>query len=156
MRYRIVRLSGRVWMAENLRFQLPNSACYASDTLHCTEFGRLYNWQDAITACPQGWHLPSAAEWKDLAQNAGGYQLNVKTPPEVVGNPAQALVVLMLGGNSGFDAVPGGYHDTQKFDGMEKFGGYWSSSKAYGDFVLSAVFDTWRKRQFILEGQAPD
>lgn len=151
-RYRTVRLAGRTWMAENLRFQTPNAACYADDPANCAEHGRLYPWQDALTACPEGWHLPSTSEWKDLAMNEGGYQLNVKTPPDIVGNPSQALAALSLGGNTGFDATASGYHDGTRFDGLDKFGVHWSSSKAYQDYVMAAIFDTWREKQLILQG----
>jgi uncharacterized protein (TIGR02145 family) len=155
-RYRTVRLAGHTWMAENLRFQTPNAACYADDPANCNEHGRLYPWQDVFSACPEGWHLPSTTEWKDLALNAGGYQLNVKTPPDVMGNPAQALAALSLGGNTGFDATASGYHDATRFDGLDKFGGYWSSSKAYREYVMAVVFDTWREKQLILEGTEQD
>ena len=29
--------------------------------------GRYYNWNDAVDACPDGWHLPTDAEWTDMA-----------------------------------------------------------------------------------------
>lgn len=150
--YRTVRLAGHTWMAENLRYQTPNAACYADEPANCKEHGRLYPWQDALTACPSGWHLPSTTEWKDLALNAGGYKFNTKTPPELVGNPAQALADLGMGGNAGFDATTSGYHDGTRFDGLDKFGGYWSSSKAYQEYVMAVVFDTWRENKVIFEG----
>ena len=31
-----------------------------------TNYGVLYNWYSSITACPEGWHLPSFAEWTVL------------------------------------------------------------------------------------------
>ncbi|MBO7134399.1 MAG: T9SS type A sorting domain-containing protein [Bacteroidales bacterium] len=31
-----------------------------------SEYGVLYNWKAAQTACPAGWHLPSDAEWSQL------------------------------------------------------------------------------------------
>lgn len=36
------------------------------------EFGLEYTWQQAMAACPRGWHLPSDAEWNLLAQIMGG------------------------------------------------------------------------------------
>ena len=30
-------------------------------------FGRLYTWEEAVKACPEGWHLPSEAEFAVLA-----------------------------------------------------------------------------------------
>ena len=29
-------------------------------------YGRLYDWEAALTACPAGWHLPSDEEWATL------------------------------------------------------------------------------------------
>ena len=29
--------------------------------------GVYYNWNDAVDACPSGWHLPTDAEWTDMA-----------------------------------------------------------------------------------------
>ena len=31
--------------------------------------GAYYNWDDAIDACPNGWHLPTDAEWTDMAKS---------------------------------------------------------------------------------------
>lgn len=33
--------------------------------------GAFYTWEEAQTACPEGWHLPSDAEWVDLLKTLG-------------------------------------------------------------------------------------
>ncbi len=50
-------------MAENLNNNAQGSRCYEDDVANCAKDGRLYDWESAMTACPCGWHLPSAAEW---------------------------------------------------------------------------------------------
>jgi uncharacterized protein (TIGR02145 family) len=58
-------------MGENLRYKTKNSWCYDGSNT-CREFGRLYNWDEAVEACPTGWHLPSKSDWDTLISLAGG------------------------------------------------------------------------------------
>lgn len=52
--YRYVRIDIQYWMAENLNY---------GDTA--------YSWNEAKTACPNGWHLPSKEEWDYLFRSIG-------------------------------------------------------------------------------------
>ena len=85
--YCSIMLGEQEWLAENMRY-LPNvnyladasvdNAKYyvydydgtdvieARNNSNYSEFGVLYNWKAAQTACPAGWHLPSDAEWSQL------------------------------------------------------------------------------------------
>jgi uncharacterized protein (TIGR02145 family) len=66
--YNTVQIGSQCWMKENLNYTTANSWCYANNTANCTNYGRLYTWQAALTACPPGWHLPSHFEWTQLEQ----------------------------------------------------------------------------------------
>ncbi|HMZ88080.1 MAG TPA: FISUMP domain-containing protein [Chitinophagales bacterium] len=70
--YSAFTINGVAWMSENLRYNSKGSWCYESDGKSCKEFGRLYNWNDAILVCPNGWHLPNRAEWDSLIVWTGG------------------------------------------------------------------------------------
>jgi len=60
------------WMSSNLNFEMEGSSCYDEDAENCKTYGRLYTWEAAKNACPEGWHLPSDEEWYHLAFHFGG------------------------------------------------------------------------------------
>jgi uncharacterized protein (TIGR02145 family) len=89
--YDAVLIGGQTWMAKNLNHKTEDGAsrCFQttpgsnvndSDNAYCTTYGRLYNWSTAMAdsessdanpsgvqgVCPDGWHLPSEAEWNTL------------------------------------------------------------------------------------------
>lgn len=54
------------WLRQNLAFTetgVPFRNGIAMDGV----FGRFYNYEDAVNACPEGWRLPTDQEWADMA-----------------------------------------------------------------------------------------
>lgn len=94
--YPVVLIGDQWWFADNLRTEryrngdtipsLPQAkdwrntrtgaqAVYRSDPGMLAVHGRLYNWYavtDPRGICPQGWRVPSAADWEALALAMGG------------------------------------------------------------------------------------
>jgi uncharacterized protein (TIGR02145 family) len=96
--YKTVKIGDQVWMAKNLNYAASGSKCgngsavSDADTPTCDTYGRLYNWATAMALpncgygtscgskivhphkgiCPQGWHLPSDAEWTTLINYVDG------------------------------------------------------------------------------------
>ncbi len=63
-KYKTMKIGEQVWLAENLRYK------GGADSLDIGKAGNGYEWDSALVACPEGWHLPSKAELESAANSA--------------------------------------------------------------------------------------
>ena len=70
--YATVDIGSQTWMEENLNYVTVNSWTYNDNPATGDIYGRLYTYDAALTACPNGWHLPSDEEWTTLIDFLGG------------------------------------------------------------------------------------
>jgi len=122
--YKTLTIGNQTWMAENLNYN-ANGKCYENSESNCQKYGKLYNWETALNACPKGWHLPSEAEWGTLVDLAGGR--------DDAGNLLKSANGWKNNGINavGFSALPGGDGDSNgNFYKIGEFG-YWWSAKEY-------------------------
>lgn len=114
-------LNGRTWTAENLNIDVPGSVCYDNDPDNCITYGRMYNFEEAQTACPAlgaGWRVPTRSEWDAMILSFGG----------IGAAPGSAYDELIDGGSSGFNLSFGGYEQDGVFSTLGTRGRYWSST----------------------------
>jgi uncharacterized protein (TIGR02145 family)/uncharacterized repeat protein (TIGR02543 family) len=159
--YITVLIGDQCWMAENLNIgtringnsnQTNNGIiekyCYNNDDAYCDLYGGLYQWREMMgysTAptiqgiCPEGWHLPTDAEWCTLEQEVdptitcsstfwrgvdGGGKLK-ETGTIHWSSPNTGAT-----NSSGFTGLPGGYRYTDgNFDDTGDLGYWWSSTE---------------------------
>ena len=125
--YKIVTIADLEWMTENLNIEVEGSCCYNNNPDNCEKFGRLYTWEGAMNACPEGWHLPSDAEWRQTIDHLGGDKI--------------AHDRLKIGGDSGFNAVMGGGIETEGSHmdlNIRSF--YWTSTDLLNDYAWYYYF----------------
>ena len=148
--YRTVGIGILTWMAENLNFVTDSSACYDNSydnkERNCTKYGRLYNWHDAMTACPAGWRVPSDEDWDSLTVAAGGQRVEYGYGDyywKVAGKKLKSTTGWddweddngnSVSGNGtddfGFSALPGGYRWSDgNFYSAGDLGYWWSATE---------------------------
>ncbi|NQU66606.1 MAG: hypothetical protein HQ510_01555 [Candidatus Marinimicrobia bacterium] len=168
--YETVEIGDQTWMVENLKVTHYNNgddiltglndsewsnlydtetgafAVYNDDPSNTETYGNLYNWyavDDNRGVCPDGWHVPTDAEWTVLADYlswtsfAGGALKSTGT----IENEDGLWHSPNLGATnaSGFTALPGGYRSySGGYYGMGYDGTFWSST-------TSGSIDAWSR-----------
>ncbi|MFC1483967.1 FISUMP domain-containing protein [Candidatus Neomarinimicrobiota bacterium] len=118
--YETVKIGDQWWMAENLRTThtadgstLGGVFVYNNNSGNVGDYGRLYTWEAALSACPTGWHLPSDEEWNVLENHLD----------------SDAGTKLKVGGSTGFNAKMAGYRDAAGgYDLLGVWTMFWSST----------------------------
>jgi uncharacterized protein (TIGR02145 family) len=73
-----VKIGEQEWMKHNLNTFADSSYCYKNDPKNCEVFGRLYDWETAMTICPAGFRLPTDEDWTTLTETVGGLNAVLK------------------------------------------------------------------------------
>jgi len=141
---------------DNLNYNDKAMCYYDNSSTNANVYGVLYTWAAAMNgtassstnpsnvqgACPDGWHLPSDFEWKELEMYLGmsqpqayerGYR-GTNEGSKLAGNADlwtdNILVSNAEFGTSGFMALPAGYrYSGGTFVGLSTFTGFWSATE---------------------------
>jgi len=149
--YETVIIGNQTWMAENLNYKTGNSWCYNNDPANCETYGSLYDWETIMNGetssntvpsgvqgiCPQGWHLPSDDEWKQLEMQLGMSQSEADDSGFRGTDEGKKMKSTSgWGGNgngtnsNGFSALPGSYrHTAGGFYNLGYYGNWWSATE---------------------------
>lgn len=138
--YKTVFVNGKEWTVDNMSFKPAGSkgAVCPNNISNCDSTGYLYDWNTATGGdssntlpsgiqgiCPNGWHVPSDAEFTVLRMAAGdsivaGFNLKAK---DGWGNGVGSDLL-------GFGAKPIGYRDVDSaFYGVGSYAYFWSTSQ---------------------------
>jgi len=158
-KYKTVKIGTQTWMAQNLDYHGSDGylgLCFGDEPQRkikyperCQKYGRLYDWSEAMKACPKGWHLPSTNEWVALVNFAGGgsdkvlgkklkakgewKEAECKWTEEKVDNRGRVTVIehdKCSTDEFGFSALPGGIYEKNRFDHFNFMSSWWASSSS--------------------------
>ena len=151
--YKTLMIGTQIWMVENLKVRhyrngdpIPNVrdttlwgsvttgayAWYNNDSAGYTSYGILYNWfaaTDSRRIAPEGWHVPTDAEWTTLVIYLGGAAISGGKMKETGtlhwNNPNTGAT-----NESGFTAIPAGYRytDNGSFRQVGSDSDWWSAT----------------------------
>ena len=146
--------NGKTWMKNNLYYS-GSGVSYENSEAMDAIFGRYYTWNEAVNACPEGWHLPSEAEFVEMA-NALAPKGTEFTAYETFTGIAGDLMVdarflgtrmweywpqVKITNKAGFSALPLGYavdlSDNPVFTGIDDFAVFWTSDTKEDDEILA-------------------
>jgi uncharacterized protein (TIGR02145 family) len=156
-------------MAKNLNYNAEGSKCYDDDTANCSKYGRLYDWVTAMALpdscnsnscssqigakhrgiCPQGWYIPSNADWDKLVRYVDGSS-GTSSPYEspTAGRYLKSTSGWYSSGNGedkyGFSALPGGGgYSGGAFNPVGHYGIWWSASEdgSFGAYLRYTGFN---------------
>jgi len=162
--YDTYKAGGLEWIGSNLSYIVRDGAgketfghSYAGCSALQNVLGAYYTWNEAKTACPAGWHLPSDAEWVDIIKAAGGPETlaPLQDSPSGAGN---LMVKATFNGNDmweyyrGVDVrngthlcvLPTGYANvaegTYQFSGFMSYAAFWTSDEQNGLGVYRYIY----------------
>lgn len=138
--YYLATAGGNVWMQNNLYYS-GAGVSYEDSKAMDPIAGRFYNWNEATKVCPEGWRLPTDADFAALCDDPEGAGMIL------VGAAGSMMADVYFNGSkmwtfwpdvkitnaTKFSAVPMGYGIDQegnhKFVGTNEYAVFWTSSQ---------------------------
>lgn len=142
IQYPYVTIGGLDWLCRNIADKSAGAA-YKNSEVMSDVFGRYYSFEEAQTICPEGWRLPTDAEWNAAAEE---YDNNIAA---LMGNayfngnlmweywPAVGEIT----NTSGLSMIPAGYamlsgkasdgsYPNAQFQGNNQYAIFWTADTA--------------------------
>lgn len=124
--YPVVTIGEQAWMSARLNYKTSDSYCYQDLELNCDRYGRLYTWNAAKKACPEGWHLPRKVEFETMRAVLGEDDRDIFFSALPVGESVSSYTGIRN---------DDGYHGQREEE--DQFSNFWSSTDVDGGFAYS-------------------
>lgn len=139
-----LRIGNQVWTAYNYHPDLfpshvSSGISYENNTAYSDTYGMLLTYDEAVLSCPEGWHIPTLAEWQVLFDYLGGNNIaGGKLKSESMWDSPNLGEL----NDSGFNALPaGGASMNHQFDGLGWSAHFWSATADEGLFYVPTLFN---------------
>lgn len=154
---------GTQWMTQNLGWRGVGAPFYNSEVM-ANVLGQYYTWEDAQSACPDGWRLPTDEEVKDLAAKFGATEDDNGGLRGVAGAFMADLYFngaslwpywpnITITNESSMYMIPTGYavvgDGRYEFSKMESYSLFWTSSEKNGRGVYRYLYED---QDVLMEG----
>jgi len=167
--YHTVKIGSQTWLKENLNvgnmLQVNENSgnngviekyCYNNDPANCAIYGGIYQWNEAMQymatpgakgICPNGWHIPTKAEFETLSASENNDGNAIKAIGQGEGNGAGT-------NTSGFSALLAGYRGFRGsgdsfFNNLGFNAGFWSSSEVDSTYARYLCLTRYNKEIFL-------
>ena len=139
--YRSTEEGGFTWLGNNL-YGTPDGRDYRGCEVVSKLFGQYYTWEEAQTACPEGWRLPTGAEFDQALGSASG-ELMVNA--SFLGEDMWPYwPQVPISNKRLFNAIPTGYMDLtteQEVFGYKQYACWWTSDEKEDLGVFRYIFE---------------
>lgn len=143
--YDIVKVDKLYWFAQNLAWD-GAGVSYMNSLIMDRYFGRYYSWNEAVTACPDGWRLPTNEDWTALASAVSGKSLTFEDTKNWEGVGEKLTVQAWFLGTQmwefwpknqhtntvGWNGIPAGYafREVGTFENYGTYAFFWSATES--------------------------
>lgn len=129
-KFYVASIGTSTWLASNL-YGTASGISYCLSDVTDSFLGKFYTWEEALTACPKGWKLPTAEEWDSLGADACALMTDATLLEEQMWTYWPGMDIT---NTTGFNAIPAGYVDRTGGDtnvqGFKSYAMYWTASEA--------------------------
>lgn len=178
--YHTVIIGTQVWLLENLKTKhyrngdaistengneqwnsLTTGAYCVNGSLDFEKYGALYNFfavEDTRGICPEGWHVPSREEYKELINYLGGSsEAAAKLKEAGSENWTSELLTTenVADNSSGFTALPGGRRNASGDFGENGYIGYFWTSYGFDNSMNDQRYGYYRSL-YLTDKSMPD
>jgi len=126
--YKTVTIGELTWFAENLNYAMDGSFSYNNSEENDAKYGRLYKWEVALNACPDGWHLSTEYDWQYTEKKLG---MDFRELMYTRNRGTDEGGKMKVGGTSGMEVLYGGWRRKDgTYDAAEENAAFWTSTEA--------------------------
>jgi uncharacterized protein (TIGR02145 family) len=147
--YSTVQIGDQCWLKENLDVgtmingndvQTDNGIiekyCYDNNASNCNTYGGLYQWKEAMQyviaegtqgICPNGWHVPTYAEFKTLETFVNDEAVKLIDESQTMDDG------LTPTNETGFSALFAGNRGSGGFQALSNYTSFWSATEGSGN-----------------------